>query len=284
MPLHTETLITSDFASIMSGEAFKAALLLWCHSWHQVPAASLPNDDRVLARLSGAGSRWRELKKEALYGFVLCSDGRLYHPLIAELAVTAWTSSDHQRRRSVTGWKKHMAHAPASKIDAKEVKGKELKKNREQSPPATVPGDSTSAPPASNGGSLSVGREKPNSLPDSAAIPSDVVRRVKAARPELQPDTVRTSWLKFKAENRGKQRTRQQWNASFEKWLLNERPPPGNGAKTGSSEWWKSEAATTAKAAELGMFSACRRILRSITRPHPSGHWREALNTSLQKD
>ena len=143
MPLHTETLITSDFASIMSGEAFKAALLLWCHSWHQVPAASLPNDDRVLARLSGAGSRWRELRKEALYGFVLCSDGRLYHPLIAELAVTAWTSSDHQRRRSVAGWKKRMAHAPASKIDAKEVKGRNLKRTESRAlrprSPATPP-------------------------------------------------------------------------------------------------------------------------------------------------
>ena len=26
-------------------------MLLWCASWHQVPAASLPDDDIVLARL-----------------------------------------------------------------------------------------------------------------------------------------------------------------------------------------------------------------------------------------
>ena len=50
MPLDVLRLRDSDLAALANGEEFKAAVLLWCAAWHQVPAASLPNDDRLLAR------------------------------------------------------------------------------------------------------------------------------------------------------------------------------------------------------------------------------------------
>ena len=100
MPLDVLRLRDSDLAALANGEEFKAAVLLWCAAWHQVPAASLPNDDRLLARFSGAGPLWRKVKAEALRGFVECSDGRLYHSTIAEKALEAWRSKQAQRART----------------------------------------------------------------------------------------------------------------------------------------------------------------------------------------
>lgn len=90
MPLDVVRLTDSDLFALSTGDEFKAALTLWCKSWLQVPAASLPTDDRILAHLSGAGSKWRKVKAIALRGFIQCDDGRLYHPVIAEKANDAW--------------------------------------------------------------------------------------------------------------------------------------------------------------------------------------------------
>lgn len=90
MPIDTVRLLDSDLFALATGDEFKAAVALWCKAWQQVPAASLPNDDRVLAHLSGAGKRWKKVKEQALRGFVLCADGRWYHPVIAEKALEAW--------------------------------------------------------------------------------------------------------------------------------------------------------------------------------------------------
>jgi hypothetical protein len=83
----------SDLAIQVGAEEFRAAVLLWCAAWHQVPAASLPDDDKALAALAGYGrvvAEWRKHREGALYGWVKCSDGRLYHPVVAEKARDAW--------------------------------------------------------------------------------------------------------------------------------------------------------------------------------------------------
>jgi hypothetical protein len=79
-------LLDSDFFAKSDGDEFKAAIALWLKSWWQVPAASLPDDDAVLAVLSGTGDEWQFYKKMALHGWIKCSDGRLYHPVVAEKA------------------------------------------------------------------------------------------------------------------------------------------------------------------------------------------------------
>lgn len=106
MPLDVVRLVDSDLVALADGEAFKAAVILWCKSWLQLPAASLPDDDRVLAHLTGTGARWRKLKPMALHGFVKCSDGRLYHPVIAEKAREAWKHRLLQRDRANRRWNK----------------------------------------------------------------------------------------------------------------------------------------------------------------------------------
>lgn len=100
MPLDVLRLRDSDLATLATGDEFKAAVLLWCASWHQIPASSLPDDDRWLAKHSGAGARWKKVRTEALRGFVRCSDGRLYHEVVAEKALEAWEKKRAQRERT----------------------------------------------------------------------------------------------------------------------------------------------------------------------------------------
>lgn len=102
MKLDVNALIQSDFWHLSSDREFRAALALWCACWHQVPAASLPDDDHILAGLAGFRGdveAWRAVRKGALHNFVLCSDGRLYHRVIAKLAIEAGAELDAARRR-----------------------------------------------------------------------------------------------------------------------------------------------------------------------------------------
>lgn len=104
MPLDCARLIDSDLFALSTGEEFKAAVALWCKSWGQSPPSSLTNDERVLARAAGVSlAEWRSIGTMALRGWVICSDGRLYHPVVAERALTAWLERIAFRRRSAQG-------------------------------------------------------------------------------------------------------------------------------------------------------------------------------------
>jgi Protein of unknown function (DUF1376) len=68
-----------------------AAVNLWMAAWLSVPAASLEDDDFLLAELAMCDvETWQAIRDEVLHGWVRCSDGRLYHPVIAELALDVW--------------------------------------------------------------------------------------------------------------------------------------------------------------------------------------------------
>ncbi len=102
MPLDVARLRDSGLCASASPEEVVCALLLWCASWHQLPAGSLPDDDEQLAKLAGIGhsfdkklqaqilKTWAALRVGALRHFVKCSDGRLYHPVVVEKAIEAW--------------------------------------------------------------------------------------------------------------------------------------------------------------------------------------------------
>lgn len=97
MPLDVMRLRDSDLAAEASGDAFRAAVLLWCAAWHQIPAASLPDDDAKIAHLAGYGraaKQWAKIRDDALHGFLRCADGRLYHPVVASKAAEAWASRE----------------------------------------------------------------------------------------------------------------------------------------------------------------------------------------------
>lgn len=83
-----------------NAEASRCWLSLLLASFGQRPGGSLPSEDRALCALAGIGRdtvTWKKLRRGALHGWAKCSDGRLYHPLAAEIALSAW----EQRRRLV---------------------------------------------------------------------------------------------------------------------------------------------------------------------------------------
>lgn len=96
MPLSVNRLRDSEIASVNDAEVFRCAVLAWCAAWHQVPAASLPDDDTTIARMVGMGrdvKGWKKLRAAgALRGFEKATDGRLYHRVVAEKAAESWTS------------------------------------------------------------------------------------------------------------------------------------------------------------------------------------------------
>jgi hypothetical protein len=103
MPLDVRRLRDSDTAAVEDPEAFRAAVILWCVAWHNIPAASVPDDDASLCRMAGYGrdmKTWRRARENgALNGFVRCSDGRLYHRVIAEKALESWDKKQGHRTR-----------------------------------------------------------------------------------------------------------------------------------------------------------------------------------------
>jgi hypothetical protein len=103
MPLYGDRLFGSATWIAATAEAKVAALRLWWRSFaHEVPAASLPDDDTLLADYAGYGvgvKAWRKVKAQALRGWVKCSDGRLYHKTVAEVACEAWEQRKRNREK-----------------------------------------------------------------------------------------------------------------------------------------------------------------------------------------
>jgi hypothetical protein len=100
MPLDVRRLLTSETWVLGRAEEKVAAINLWCEAWHQVPCGSLPDNERMLAHLSQAGAGWKKVRAHAMRGWVLCSDGRWYHPVIVEKALESWARKVAQRQRT----------------------------------------------------------------------------------------------------------------------------------------------------------------------------------------
>ena len=122
MPLQVARLRDSDLAAEEEPEACWYAVLLWATSWHQLPAGSLPDNDTVLMRLVGLGrdkKTWAKFKTGAMRGFILCSDGRFYHPVVAEQVNEAWDGKVRQRHRTFcAAVRKHNERNPKNKVES----------------------------------------------------------------------------------------------------------------------------------------------------------------------
>lgn len=103
MGLDVARLKGSELVVNETPEVCWAALMLWCAAWHEVPAGSVPNNERWLADKAGYLSRgqielsWGQIREGVLRGFVECSDGRLYHKVTCEVVLDAWASKQRQR-------------------------------------------------------------------------------------------------------------------------------------------------------------------------------------------
>ncbi len=106
MPVDIGRLFGSEFHARSDDAAWRAGVTLWLKSYHQVPAASIPDDDVALARLAELGrdvKGWRQIMAAALRGWIKCDDGRLYHPVVAEKALEGWLEKLGQRKSSAAG-------------------------------------------------------------------------------------------------------------------------------------------------------------------------------------
>ena len=76
-------------------------LNLWLAAWHEIPAGSLENDDDVLADAAMCSPEKRtKVKADVLRNWARCSDGRLYHEVVAEKVNEAWEAKLAQRTRT----------------------------------------------------------------------------------------------------------------------------------------------------------------------------------------
>jgi hypothetical protein len=106
MPMESQRLFSSEFHAQATDAEWRAGVTLWLKSFHQVPAASLPDDDIALARLAEFGRNvrsWMRVRRGALRGWMRCADGRLYHRVVAEKALEAWVEKLMQRKSGGAG-------------------------------------------------------------------------------------------------------------------------------------------------------------------------------------
>lgn len=74
---------------------------LWMVSWHEVPTGSLEDDDDVLAHAAMCDpAKWEKVRATVLRGWIKGSDGRLYHPVVAEKARACWGERQAYRNRA----------------------------------------------------------------------------------------------------------------------------------------------------------------------------------------
>ncbi len=105
-------MLDSDWYHSCSTREALAGINLHARAIHQVPAGSLPGADGLLARLADFGrdvDGWHEVKAKALEGWVLCADGRWYHPDVARNALHIWIGRLEKRRASAIA---NLAQAP----------------------------------------------------------------------------------------------------------------------------------------------------------------------------
>ncbi|TDR90319.1 uncharacterized protein DUF1376 [Enterovirga rhinocerotis] len=227
MPLDVARLRDSDLAANETPEACWAAVLLWAASWHQVPAGSIPNDDRWIAKTAGYAHRgkiareWKAVREGALRNWVECDDGRLYHPVVAEKANAAWEGRIRQRwMTECARIKKHnQRHTMSLEIPSLEDWVSSGCPSGQALP---VPGDTNRRPQDSTGDKASKGegegegqRERESPLAPQGAsrdmlgaieprLPARARAKPRSAIPaHWQPTEKLVAWLREEARKRG---------------------------------------------------------------------------------
>jgi hypothetical protein len=134
MPLEVGRLLTSTtwIEAAKAPRIGHALMSMWCAAWHQVPAGSLENNEATLHRLSmcPTDKEWRAVRPTLMRSWVLCSDGRLYHPVVCELALEGLLEKLAARKSSGAGnAKRHKGEFDPSPLEMRmEVVREQLRK------------------------------------------------------------------------------------------------------------------------------------------------------------
>lgn len=130
---------------VTDGAAFKAGVTLMVQSWSEMPAGTLPSDDRLLAHLAGMSiDAWRAVKEEALAGWVLCSDDRYHHPEVAKRVMASWSVKIAARTKAKGAANKRWSDRASGGDGEADARG--MLKHSTSSPHA-VPGQCLAMPP-----------------------------------------------------------------------------------------------------------------------------------------
>lgn len=116
-PIYRARLFGSGFHARATDSEWRAGVTLWLKSWDQVPAGSLPDDDVDLCRLAELGrdqKTWLKVKKGAMHGWQRASDGRLYHPVVAEVVMEAWEKRSKASTKGKAGASKRWGSGNAT--------------------------------------------------------------------------------------------------------------------------------------------------------------------------
>lgn len=212
MPLDVRRLLTSETWVLGSGDERAAAMTLWLESWHQVPAGSLPSDDRMLAHLSQSGSKWKKIRTHVLRNWCKAADGRLYHPVVAEKVLEAWIEKIASSFSGATGnakrWGvgietdsiKQRFHSAVEMLRAVAPQSKALKKkvvatlgmqSPPESPPESPPDEGKVSPPDRNRQGQGQGQGLLKPIGHSASTQPELARgsdpSEDVGKPEVEP-------------------------------------------------------------------------------------------------
>jgi uncharacterized protein YdaU (DUF1376 family) len=229
MPLDVLRLRDSELAIESSAEVFRASVLLWCASWHQVPAGSLPNKDKTLSDYSRSGARWPRIRAEVLSRWVECSDGRIYNRVVAEKALEAKAAKDAQRARTkaATDAKTAKARAMQDQRDGQRNDAPDDARNGQRDDDRN--GDRNDLQGKGREGKGQEGRERARGtrLPPDWELPQDWGDWAKQERPDLMPLTTADRFRDYWHGKPGKDGVKLDWQATWRNWVRGERAAPG---------------------------------------------------------
>jgi hypothetical protein len=237
LPLNVEHLLASELVAIGTPEECWAALMLWCRAWQQIPAGSLPNDERVLASFSGAGKRWSRVREIALRGFILCSDGRLYHRYLCTWVLRAQMKREATRKR-VEAWRatrdqervvtryngvtEHDGNAVVTLEREREIE-KEIEREREKEK-VDLDSDVVGVRSPRRGARL---QQDVELSPDWAEAAQDA--RMRAALPDVDLATEFEKFRNYWLSKSGQNGTKLDWKRTWVNWVLSASPPRNGG-------------------------------------------------------
>lgn len=200
-----------------------AAFLLWCASWHQVPAGSIPDSDVWQATQAGYARRgkidpeWNDVRDGARRGYVTCNDGRLYHPVVCEKVLEAWDSKLARHARTAAATAARLAKKQADEeAESKRRRGSRTSRATSGDSPrardvhqetGTVEGTEILSISPTSVGESTPSSSTPESPPAQAPAAPAPARKRAAAAPALSfPDEVAedvwTAWLDLRRKKR----------------------------------------------------------------------------------
>jgi hypothetical protein len=180
MPIDIVKLRQSGLQMECSPEEKWFAFELWMAAFHQVPAGSLPDEEPKLAYMAGLARdkrTWNRVKKAALRGWVKHSDGRLYHPVLADICLEVWETMRARKRG-------------ARVTNNKRSEGQAIDKSQEQSgsAPRSIYNErddqrADSERPAPRSAVATEGKDTPSPLPPTSVPAGSGCAEAAPARP-----------------------------------------------------------------------------------------------------